>query len=255
MLGAAVNNAWLQQVDLARSIELIFGIILVLMMLFRRAGPDPGDAPHRRPQFLRAARDERAARRVRRGAGRARAGRAAAGRRQPARSARRHRALRRTDGAERRQRRRAGRRRGRGDRAERLGQVHAVQRHHRPGSGERRQHPLRRRGDRRPAAAPGAGARAGPHVPEHPAVQQSLGAGQRHDRPARAARHRHDRRDPAPAAHPRGGARRLSVRARHPDPVRQPPAAARDAAGRDAVLRQPPPRGDRPRARHAVRGC
>ena len=96
MLGAAVNNAWLQQVDLAHSIELIFGIILVLMMLFRRAGPDPGDAPHRRPQFLRAARDERAARRLRRGARRARAGRAAAGRRQPARGARRHRTLRRT---------------------------------------------------------------------------------------------------------------------------------------------------------------
>jgi branched-chain amino acid transport system permease protein len=41
MLGAAVNNAWLQQVDLARSIELIFGIILVLMMLFRRQGLIP----------------------------------------------------------------------------------------------------------------------------------------------------------------------------------------------------------------------
>ncbi|MBN9507963.1 MAG: cold shock domain-containing protein [Alphaproteobacteria bacterium] len=40
-LGAAVNSAWLQQVDLARSIELIFGIILVLMMLFRRQGLIP----------------------------------------------------------------------------------------------------------------------------------------------------------------------------------------------------------------------
>jgi branched-chain amino acid transport system permease protein len=40
-LGAAINNDYLQQVDLARSIELIFGIILVAMMLFRRQGLIP----------------------------------------------------------------------------------------------------------------------------------------------------------------------------------------------------------------------
>ncbi len=40
-LGAAINNDWLQQIDLARSIELIFGIILVAMMLFRRQGLVP----------------------------------------------------------------------------------------------------------------------------------------------------------------------------------------------------------------------
>ena len=40
-LGAAIGNDWLQQIDLARSIELIFGILLVLMMLFRREGLIP----------------------------------------------------------------------------------------------------------------------------------------------------------------------------------------------------------------------
>ena len=40
-LGALVGNAWMQQVDLARSTELIFGFLLVLMMLFRREGLIP----------------------------------------------------------------------------------------------------------------------------------------------------------------------------------------------------------------------
>ncbi len=40
-LGAAIGNDWLQNVELARSIELIFGIILVSMMLFRREGLIP----------------------------------------------------------------------------------------------------------------------------------------------------------------------------------------------------------------------
>ena len=40
-LGAAIGNDWLQQIDLARSIELIFGFILVGMMLFRREGLIP----------------------------------------------------------------------------------------------------------------------------------------------------------------------------------------------------------------------
>ena len=40
-LGAAIGNDWMQQVDLARSIELIFGILLVAMMLFRREGLIP----------------------------------------------------------------------------------------------------------------------------------------------------------------------------------------------------------------------
>jgi branched-chain amino acid transport system permease protein len=41
ILGAALNVQWLRQVDLTRAIELIFGIILVLMMLFRRDGLIP----------------------------------------------------------------------------------------------------------------------------------------------------------------------------------------------------------------------
>jgi branched-chain amino acid transport system permease protein len=41
MLGHAVSSTWLQKVDLVQSIELIFGIILVAMMLFRRQGLIP----------------------------------------------------------------------------------------------------------------------------------------------------------------------------------------------------------------------
>jgi branched-chain amino acid transport system permease protein len=40
-LGRLVNVDWLQHVELASSIELIFGIILVLMMLYRRQGLIP----------------------------------------------------------------------------------------------------------------------------------------------------------------------------------------------------------------------
>ena len=40
-LGRLTDIAWLQQVELAQSIELIFGIILVLMMLYRRQGLIP----------------------------------------------------------------------------------------------------------------------------------------------------------------------------------------------------------------------
>ena len=39
--GAAVGNDWLQRIDLARSTELIFGVILVVMMLYRRDGLIP----------------------------------------------------------------------------------------------------------------------------------------------------------------------------------------------------------------------
>ena len=41
MLGRLVGSDWLQQVDLVQSIELIFGIILVVMMMFRREGLIP----------------------------------------------------------------------------------------------------------------------------------------------------------------------------------------------------------------------
>lgn len=42
-LGALLGNGWLQQIDLVRSIELIFGILLVVMMLFRRDGLIPAN--------------------------------------------------------------------------------------------------------------------------------------------------------------------------------------------------------------------
>jgi branched-chain amino acid transport system permease protein len=40
-IGRLVGNDWMQQIDLVPSIELIFGIILVLMMLYRRDGLIP----------------------------------------------------------------------------------------------------------------------------------------------------------------------------------------------------------------------
>lgn len=40
-LGESLDNAFLQKIDLTQSIELIFGIILVLMMLYRRDGLIP----------------------------------------------------------------------------------------------------------------------------------------------------------------------------------------------------------------------
>ncbi|HJU16507.1 MAG TPA: branched-chain amino acid ABC transporter ATP-binding protein/permease [Stellaceae bacterium] len=40
-LGRLVHVAWLQRIELASSIELIFGVILVVMMLFRREGLIP----------------------------------------------------------------------------------------------------------------------------------------------------------------------------------------------------------------------
>ena len=51
--GEALGSAWLQRVDLVQSIELIFGIILVLMMLFRRDGLIP--ATRRAPALTHAA--------------------------------------------------------------------------------------------------------------------------------------------------------------------------------------------------------
>ncbi|MGH7042644.1 MAG: ABC transporter permease subunit, partial [Acetobacteraceae bacterium] len=45
-LGQLVGNQWLQQIDLVQAIELIFGIILVLMMLYRRQGLIPERKPH-----------------------------------------------------------------------------------------------------------------------------------------------------------------------------------------------------------------
>src|SRR4051812_6052891 len=49
ILGAVVHSDWLQQVDLTQSTELIFGLILVFMMLFRREGLIP--ATRRQPSL------------------------------------------------------------------------------------------------------------------------------------------------------------------------------------------------------------
>ena len=46
-LGRLVHSRWLTHVDLVRSIELIFGLILVLMMLFRRDGLIPATCASR----------------------------------------------------------------------------------------------------------------------------------------------------------------------------------------------------------------
>ena len=40
-IGHGIGNLWLQSIDLARSVELIFGVILVFMMLYRRDGLIP----------------------------------------------------------------------------------------------------------------------------------------------------------------------------------------------------------------------
>src|SRR5439155_13850974 len=40
-LGRLINVEWLQHIELASSIELIFGLILVFMMLYRREGLIP----------------------------------------------------------------------------------------------------------------------------------------------------------------------------------------------------------------------
>jgi branched-chain amino acid transport system permease protein len=48
-LGVVVHSDWMQQIDLTQSIELIFGLILVFMMLFRRDGLIP--ATRRQPSL------------------------------------------------------------------------------------------------------------------------------------------------------------------------------------------------------------
>ena len=65
MLGHFTNIAWLQKVDLVQSIELIFGIILVTMMLFRRQGLIPAVRPTP-PLTMRAADGPCRARRIHR---------------------------------------------------------------------------------------------------------------------------------------------------------------------------------------------
>ena len=135
-LGRLVDSDWLQHVDLVPSIELIFGLILVGMMLFRRQGLIPATRPQAALSYRAAARRD-PARRLHRSEA-ARPGRRRAHRRGGARDPGCDRAVRRPDRAEHGRADGADGRRGRGDRSERLRQVDAVQRDHRPGARRRR---------------------------------------------------------------------------------------------------------------------
>ena len=101
----------------------------------------------------------------------------------------------------------------------------------------------------RPQPGPYPGRRRRAHLPEHPAVHQPFGDGQRAGRrpppPAQRPRPLH----PAPAHDAPGGARGAGAGDGNPVAVRQPPGAPRGPAGQRAQLRQPPPGGDCPRAR------
>ena len=125
-----------------------------------------------------------------------------------------------------------------------------------PGSSGRSGHgPLRRRGDRRLAAASGARTRHRPHLPEHPPVPEFDGPRKRHDRHACAARTGAVGallRLPPHAARGGGGAR---AGARDPVVVRQPAVAARRSSRGEPLLRQPAAHRNRPRARLAARSC
>ena len=132
-LGRLTGSLWLRRVDLVPSIELIFGIILVVMMLYRREGLVP--AARRPPaltleqQHAEVRREGLADLRVADFGGEVPAGRRGAG------GNGRHRTVRRFGGVEGSQSDRAERRRGRGHRSERLRQVYAVQRRDRADPG------------------------------------------------------------------------------------------------------------------------
>ena len=128
-LGRMLDNDWLQRVDLVPSIELIFGIILVLHDALPAPRADPRDATAGGADLRPAAcRDQ--ARRLHRPEA-ARPGRRRADRRGSPRDQGCDGPVRRPDGAEQGRSGGPDRRRRRGDRPERLRQVHAVQRDHR----------------------------------------------------------------------------------------------------------------------------
>ncbi len=245
MFGALIGNAWFQSVDLVESIELIFGIILVLMMLFRRDGLIP--ATRRQPLLDYDAQHAE----VKRGGF---SGLEAIGK---------------ADGE-------AGTAldvRGvtvrfggltalnKVDLSVPTGGVVAVIGPNGSGKstlfnvitglthadeGSIRFHGVELLGLAAARDPEGGG---GAHVPEHPAVPQPDRAGERADRPARAPVHQRLRRDPALVAVPPGGDARAGLGDDHHRPVRQPADAARPAGRERPVVRQPPPRRDRPRAR------
>ena len=189
-LGRLIGVEWLQRVELASSIELIFGLILVAMMLYRREGLIPAT---RAVQALSLAEQTaqvelaapRAAERLRVlgdfDLSRPRPATRDQGFDRAVRRARRA-ALDGVDGA--------GEVGGRRDRAERLGQVDLVQCGHRARGAGRRHGALCRLPDRAVAAACCARPRDGPHLSEHPPLPELDRARKRHGRDARAAPHR-----------------------------------------------------------------
>ena len=253
-LGRLVGVDWLQHVELASSIELIFGLILVLMMLYRREGLIPAarrtaDAEPRRAD----------------GATRAQ--------RQPPPDPHSH---------------LIGRAPGWGplleiaDLTVRFGglvalqsvelsvPVHSVvavigpngsgkstlvQRDYRAGPDRSGHHPLRRRGDWPAAAASGARARHRPHLSEHPPVPEPQRSRERHDRYACAARYGSGRCCAAAAGDPQRGSCRARACARDSRALRQPAVAARRPSRGEPLLRQPAAHRDRPCARRAAQAA
>ena len=159
-LGRLVNIEWLQHVELASSIELIFGFILVLMMLYRREGLIPATrrvAPlsldEQTAQVGRGGFDRLPAPSLTLPRLRGREGGGSRGERAVARSLGSDRALWRAGRIAISRTERPGASGRRRDRAQWLGQIDIVQRRHRRSSGRSRQYSLRRRSDRPIAAA------------------------------------------------------------------------------------------------------
>ncbi len=178
-LGVSMGSEFLQNIDFVQYTQLVFGLLLIFMMLFRRDGLIP--AVRRAPPL---AFDEQHAE-VARG-GFANLDHVAQWGAPSALEVGRYGALRRPGGLEQDRHHGARRRCPRGDRPQRFGQVDAIQRDHRAGAGARL-HRLRRARAARPQAAPDPRTGRRPHVPEHPPVPDADRARERHDRAARAA--------------------------------------------------------------------
>ena len=246
VLGRAVSNDWLQHIDLVPSIELIFGLILVGMMLFRRQGLIPAtrqqaaltiDQQHaeiRRGGFTdlklhglggetrspEAALDIQDVTVTLRGSYRA----------QPCRA----------EGAE--------RWRGGGDRPEWFRQIYPVQRDHWTGRGGGRLYPLLRRRDHGAGGLPDPGEGHRAHLPEPSAVPQPDGYGKRADRPACQAEDRRTGGNSAPAwyrGRREGGPRMGDGNLLH---LRQSSGTAHNPDGGGPVLCQSPTHRDSARA-------
>ncbi len=241
-LGRLVDNDWLRHIDLVPSIELIFGFILVGMMLFRRQGLIPAT----RQQAALTIDQQHAE--IRRGGftdlklhglgGDARTGETALDIQNVTVTVRRPDRFEQcgADGAE--------RRRGRCHRTERLGEVHAFQRHHRSGGGGGRFDPPARRGDHGTARLPDSGKGHSAHVPEPEALSQPDSDGERADRPARAAEDWDGGGNPATARHQRRGGSGARMGDGDLLDLRQPSDAEDHTDGGRPVLCQSPSHRD-----------